>query len=200
MIFSSSPTCLSLVRVNPSIPTQFRCRNQKIWGKRISSLKSTGKWKSQLIDDVCWIMISNQLREVMWQNRHISPQQNHVLTKILSKKVACWACARSKASINDSMGGTDVVCRLHHLVNENWPTKEDDILAYERGWPTKEDDILKQRQAILPVSTRRLSASSCSDSRSLTMKSAIFVKSHLKRWLLSLPRGAKNSVNLAILD
>ncbi len=46
MIFSSSPTCLSLVRVNPPIPTRFWCRNQKIWGKRISSLKSTGKWKS----------------------------------------------------------------------------------------------------------------------------------------------------------
>jgi hypothetical protein len=60
MIFSSSPTCLCLVGVNPSIPTQFWCRSQKIWEKRISSLKSTGKWKSQIMDGVCWIMISNR--------------------------------------------------------------------------------------------------------------------------------------------
>ncbi len=88
MVFSSSPTCLSLVtwRVNPPIPTEFWCRNQKIWGKRISSLKSTGKWKSQIMDGVCWIMISNQPTDVMRQNRHIFPQQNHALMKILSKK------------------------------------------------------------------------------------------------------------------
>ncbi len=55
--------------------------------------------------------------------------------------------------------------------------------------PTKEDDILKQRQSFLSI--RWLSASSCSDSGSLTMETAIFVKSHLKKWLLSLPRGAK---------
>ncbi len=41
MVFSSSPTYLSFVRVNPPIPTQFWCRNQKIWGKRIPRLKST---------------------------------------------------------------------------------------------------------------------------------------------------------------
>ncbi len=86
MIFSSSPTCLSLVRVNPPILTQFWCRNHKIWGKRIPSLKSKGKWKSQIMDGVCWIMISNQPTDVMWQNGHISPQQNHALMKILSKK------------------------------------------------------------------------------------------------------------------
>ena len=81
VVFSSSPTCLSFVRVNPPIPTQFRCRNQKIWGKRISSLKSTWMWKSQIMDCVCWIMISNQPTDVMWQNRHILPQQNHALMK-----------------------------------------------------------------------------------------------------------------------
>ena len=86
MVFSSSPTFLSLVRVNPPIPTQFWCRNQKIRGKKISSLKSTWKWKSQIMDGVCWIMISNQPTDVLWQNRHISPQQNHALMKIWSKK------------------------------------------------------------------------------------------------------------------
>ena len=86
MVFSSSPTCLSFVRVNPPIPTHFWCRNQKIWGKRIPSLKSTWMWKSQIMDGVCWIMISHQPTDVMWQNRHISPQQNHALMKILSKK------------------------------------------------------------------------------------------------------------------
>jgi hypothetical protein len=58
MVFSSSPTLQSLVRVNPPIPTQFWCRNQKIRGKRRLSLKSTEKWKSQIIDGVWWIMIS----------------------------------------------------------------------------------------------------------------------------------------------
>ncbi len=53
--------------------------------------------------------------------------------------------------------------------------------------PTKEDDILKQRQAFFSI--RWLSASSCSDSGSLTMETAISVKSHLKKWLFSLPRG-----------
>ncbi len=62
---------------------------------------------------------------------------------------------------------------------------------------TKEDDILKQSQAFLSI--RWLSASSCSDPGSLTMETAMFVKSHLKKWLLSLPRGAKNSVNLVNL-
>ncbi len=67
--------------------------------------------------------------------------------------------------------------------------------------PTKEDDILKQRQLFFSI--RWLSTSSCSDSGSLTMETAIFVKSHLTKWLFSLPRGAKNSVNpvnLVILD
>ncbi len=63
---------------------------------------------------------------------------------------------------------------------------------------TKEDDILKQSQAFLSI--RLLSASSCSDSGSLTMETAIFLKSHLNKRLLSLPRGAKDSVNLVILD
>ncbi len=58
---------------------------------------------------------------------------------------------------------------------------------------SKEGNILKQSQAFLSI--RWLSASSCSDSGSLTMETAIFVKSHLKKWLLSLPRDAKNSVN-----
>jgi hypothetical protein len=62
----------------------------------------------------------------------------------------------------------------------------------------KEDDILKQRQAFLSI--RWLYASSCSDSGSLTMETAIFVKSQLKKSLLSLPRGVKNSVNPVKLD
>jgi len=61
--------------------------------------------------------------------------------------------------------------------------------------PTKEDDILKQRQSFLSI--RWLSASSCSDSGSLTMETAIFVKSHLKKWLLSLPRGVNQSLELS---
>ncbi len=59
----------------------------------------------------------------------------------------------------------------------------------------------EQGQAFLSISW--LSASSCSDSGSLTMETAIFVKSHLKKGLLSLPRGVKNSVNpvnLVMLD
>ncbi len=28
-----------------------------------------------------------------------------------------FACTRRKASINDSTEGTEIVCRLHHLVN-----------------------------------------------------------------------------------
>ncbi len=54
--------------------------------------------------------------------------------------------------------------------------------------PMKEDDILKQSQAFLRI--RWLSASSCSGCGSLTMETAIFVKCHLKKWLLSLTRGA----------
>ncbi len=46
-------------KLSPLIPTQFWCRNQKIWGKRILILKSTGKWKSQRMDGVWWIMIFN---------------------------------------------------------------------------------------------------------------------------------------------
>ncbi len=67
--------------------------------------------------------------------------------------------------------------------------------------PMKEDNILKQRQSFFSI--RWLFASSCLDSGSLTMETAIFVKSHLKKLLLPLPRGAKNSVNpvnLAWLD
>ena len=132
MVSSSSPTCLSLVRVNPPIPTQFWCRNQKTWGKRISSLKSTGKWKSQIMDGVCWIMISDQLTDVMWQNRHIFPQQNHaLLKKKCQKNVVRWACTCSKALINNCMGGTDIVCRLHHLVNENY---QQELGCHSSGW------------------------------------------------------------------
>jgi hypothetical protein len=131
MVFSSSPTPLSLVRVTPSIPTQFWCRNQKIWGKRLSSLKSTGKWKSQIMDGVCWIMISNQHTDAMWQKIHIFPQQSHAWMKICRKNVACWACTRSKASINDSMGVTGVLCRLHHLVNENY---QQELGCHSSGW------------------------------------------------------------------
>ncbi len=65
--------------------------------------------------------------------------------------------------------------------------------------PTKEDDILKQSQAFLSI--RWLSASSCSDSWPLTMpvETAIFVKSHLKKWLFSLPtwRGVNKLLELS---
>ncbi len=79
-----------------------------------------------------------------------------------------------------------------------------ECIASEGLLPTKEDDILKQRQLFFSIRWP-LSASSCPDSGSLalTMETAIFVKSHLKKWLLSLPRGGKNSVNpvnLVILD
>ncbi len=77
-------------------------------------------WKSQTMDGVSWIMISNQPADVMWQNSHIAPQQKHALMLISSKNVVRWACTRRKASINDCMGGTDIVCRLHYLVNENY--------------------------------------------------------------------------------
>ncbi len=131
MVFSSSPTCLSLVRVNPPIPTQFWCRNQKIWGKRISSLKSTGKWKSQIMDAVCCIMISHQPTDVMWQNRHIFPSRITLSWNFCRKNVSGWACTRSKASIIDCMGGTDIVCRLHHLVNENY---QQELGCHSSGW------------------------------------------------------------------
>jgi hypothetical protein len=61
--------------------------------------------------------------------------------------------------------------------------------------PTKEDDMLKQSQAFLSI--RWLSFSSCSDSRPRTMETAIFVKSHLKKWLFSLPRGANQRLELS---
>ncbi len=38
--------------------------------------------KSQIMDGVCWIMISNHPTDVMWQNRHIFSQQNRALMKI----------------------------------------------------------------------------------------------------------------------
>ncbi len=63
---------------------------------------------------------------------------------------------------------------------------------------TKEDDILKQRQSFFSI--RWLSSSSCSDSGSLTMETAIFVKSHLKKWLLLLPKNSVKLVNLEIQD
>ncbi len=140
--------------------------------------ESTGKWKSQIMDRVCWIMISNQPTDVMWQNRHIFSQQNHALMKFCRKNVSRWACTRSKESINDCMGGTDIVCRLHHWVNENyqqelgchssvwgleiahgriaglvalsWSSESQNEWICSEGWlPTKEDDILKQRQAVI---------------------------------------------------
>ncbi len=45
--------------------------------------------------------------------------------------VARWACTHSKASINDSMGGTGVVCRLHHLVNKNY---QQELGCDSSGW------------------------------------------------------------------
>ena len=60
--------------------------------------------------------------------------------------------------------------------------------------PTKEDDILKQSRAFLRI--RWLSSSSYPDSRPLTMETAIFVKSHLKKWLFSLPTGANRLLEL----
>ncbi len=131
---------------------------------------------------------------------------------LFQKNVAHWACARSKASINDSMGGTGVVGKLHHLVSDNYQRMWlvgmvekllmgglpvllhfpqyllNEWICSEGLFPTKEDDILKQSQAFLSI--RWLSSSSCSYSGPLTMEIAIFVKSHLKKWLISLPRGA----------
>ncbi len=63
-----------------------------------------------------------------------------------------------------------------------WVNLQWGIVAYERGWYPETDPSV--------LGIRWLSASSCSDSGSLTMETAIFVTSHLKKWLLSLPRGA----------
>ncbi len=45
-----------------------------------------------------------------------SPSRITLSWKFCRKNVACWACTRNKASINDSMGGTDVVCPSHAIV------------------------------------------------------------------------------------
>ncbi len=55
--------------------SHFWCRNQKMWGKRIFRLKSTGKRKSRIMDGVWWSMISNPPIDVMCQNRHIPPSR-----------------------------------------------------------------------------------------------------------------------------
>ncbi len=61
----------------------------------------------------------------------------------------------------------------------------------------EEDDILKQSYVFLSI--RWLSCSSCSDSRPLTMETALFVKSHFKKRLLSesLPRGVNKRLELS---
>ncbi len=53
----------------------------------------------------------------MWQIDIFSSNRITPLWKFCRKNVTPWACTRSKVSINDSMGETGVVCRLHHLVN-----------------------------------------------------------------------------------
>jgi hypothetical protein len=45
----------------------------------------------------------------------------------------------------------------------------------------KEDDILKQRQSFFSIRWLPTSSRACSDSGSMTMETAIFVKSHLKK-------------------
>ncbi len=110
MISSLSPICLSLVRVNPPIPTQLWCRNQKIWGKRISSLKSTGKWKSHIMD---WCVLSYDLQSAyrcyVTEKGHISPQQNHALMKKMSKK--CRALGlHSSQGVDKRLHGRDRHC------------------------------------------------------------------------------------------
>ncbi len=122
------------------------------------------------------------------------------------------------------MGVTDIVCRLYNLVNENY---QQELGCHSSGWwrnrwgkdclssscctfldlnewicsegllPMKEDDILKQRQSFYSI--RWLSASSCSDSGSLTMETAIVAKSHLKKWLSSLPRGVNQGLEILSL-
>ncbi len=57
--------------------------------------------------------------------------------------------------------------------------------------PTQENDVLKQIQAFF--STTGLPASSYPDSDPPTIETAIFVKSHLKKRLFSLPRGPSTS-------
>ncbi len=96
----------------------------------------------------------------------------------LSKNVARWDRTRSKASKNDRMGGTCIVCRLHNLVNENcqqelgchsseiadrsidylvalssifakWVNLQWGIVAFERGWhPETEPSVLDNQMAL----------------------------------------------------
>jgi hypothetical protein len=70
-----------------------------------------------------------------------------------------------------------------------------ELICSEGLLPTKEDDVLKQIYAFLRI--RWLSASSCSDSGPLTTETAIFVKSHLKIWLFSLPTGTNKLLELS---
>jgi hypothetical protein len=64
---------------------------------------------------------------------------------------------------------------------------QDDWYCSEVLLPSDEEDVLNQIQALF--STEGVTASSSPDSQPLTTANAIFVKSHLKKWLFSLPRG-----------
>ncbi len=64
--------------------------------------------------------------------------------------------------------------------------------------PTQKNDVLKQMRAFF--STMEPPITSFPDSHPPTTETAIFVKSHLKTWLFSLPRGANQLSNLVIQD
>ncbi len=176
MIFSSYPTHLSLVWVNPPIPIQFWCMKQMIWGKRHKkSIVCGGSWSLICLQSSCHRI------EIFL------PSRITLKWKICRKNVTHWACSRSKASINDSMGGTGVVCRLHCLVNKNyqqelgcdstgwwrnswwkdclsfcissifvkWVDLLWEIVAYERGWYDEtEPSVLEHQMALFQLLPR----------------------------------------------
>ncbi len=83
MVFSSSPTCLKWTHLSP-LNSDAGIKSYE--GKEYWAWNLQGSEKSQIMDVVCWIMISNHPTDVMWLNGHILPQQNHALMKILSEK------------------------------------------------------------------------------------------------------------------
>ncbi len=79
-LFQTLLSCES--KSEKAYPHSVRMQEPKKWEKRIWSLKSVGTRKSQIMDGVWWIMISNLRTDFMWQNRHPPPQHNHALMKI----------------------------------------------------------------------------------------------------------------------
>ncbi len=99
-----------------------------------------------------------------------SPSRITLYWKFCRKNVARRACTRSKASINDGMEGTYIVCRLHHLVNKKdqqelgcrssgwWRNSWwkiaclvalSSIVAYERGWHPETEAVLLEHHMAL---------------------------------------------------